>query len=456
MNDATKTTAGLSGAVDEAIVQFRLAWPIALTQFAWMSVSLVDTAFVGRVSRVDLAAVSLGRSLVFAISSISLGTASAIEPLASQALGRGQAGRAWWALDRTIRAIALLSGPSVMATLALTWWLPWAGVPIAVVERTRTFLVSQVPSQVTMMVFFAGKSFLQAHGITRPTLVGAAAANVVNVVMCAAIVRGDDSLLALGLRPMGLPRLGAVGAGIASDMASLFMMSAVLIAARNFRVRSQRDSDMTARAVLRLGVPLGLQLAAEIGVFSLAAVLAGRLGEVSLSAHQVALGLAGFTFMGPWGISGATAVRVGYAVGAGRSPRRQGLVGIGLGLTAMVASAIAFAAIPAPFVRIFTTDPLVVAAAVPLVRVAAAFQLFDGMQTVAAGALRGAGDVRLPFLANVLSHWFVGLPISVVLAFEFHLGTVGLWLGLTAGLISVALTLGARFAVLSGRRIEAL
>jgi MATE family multidrug resistance protein len=239
-------------------------------------------------------------------------------------------------------------------------------------------------------------------------------------------------------------------------VASLVMIGVVLMAARKLRVPSKRDGDLTVRAVLRIGTPIGLQFAAEIGVFSVAAVLAGRLGEVTLSSHQIALGLASFTFMGPLGVAGATAVRVGYAVGAGRSPRRQGFVGIALGLTAMIAGAVAFAAIPAVLARIFTMDTLVIATAVPLVRIAAAFQLFDGMQVVAAGALRGAGDVRLPFLANVVSHWCIGLPTAVVLAFAFHLGAVGLWLGLTAGLVTAALTLGARFAVLSGRRIEAL
>lgn len=453
----------MKGAIEEARIQLRLALPIALAQFGMIALSLVDTAFVGRVSRVDLAAVSLGRSLVFALSSLCLGAASAIEPLASQALGAGRPGRAWSAMRQTVRTVIVLSVPSIVMTLAATWSLPFAGVSETVVERTRAFLVAQMPNQVALMVFFAGKSFLQAHGFTRPAVLGAALANVVNVLVCAAIVGGDDSLRALGLTPIGLPRMGAVGAAIASDVASLLMMATVLLAARRVPGSSGRgagprsdDDEVSAAAVLRLGIPIGLQFAAEIGVFTLAAVLAGRLGDVALSAHQIALGLASFTFMGALGVSGATAVRVGYAVGARRSPRRSGFVGIGLGLAAMVAGAIAFATIPGTLIRLFTLDSLVVATAVPLLRVAAAFQLFDGIQVVAAGALRGAGDVRLPFVANVVSHWCVGFPIAILLGFFFHRGALGLWLGLTAGLVTVALTLAGRFAVVSRRPIRAL
>ncbi len=434
--------------IDEARTQIRLAWPIALAQFGMVALSLVDTAFVGRVSRVELASVALGRSLSFVISSIGFGVASAIDPLAAQALGAGEPDRAWCALTRTVRAVTLLSVPAVAVTVGATWLLSWAGVSAEVVVRTRTFLVAQIPNQIALTVFFAAKSFLQARGETRPALVGSALANVLNVLVCAAIVRGDDSLHALGLPGLGLPRLGAVGAAIASDVAALVLMGVALFAARPFRVPFVGD-EVSTTEVFRLGIPIGLQFAAEIGVFSLAALLAARFGDVALSAHQIALGLASFTFMGALGVSGATAVRVGLAIGARQSPRRPGFVGMGLGSGAMIVGALAFAAIPGTVVRIFTDDSLVVRVAVPLVRVAAAFQMFDGLQVVAAGALRGAGDVRLPFVATVVAHWCVGLPVAIVFAFAGHLGVVGLWLGLTVGLVAVAIALAVRFAILS-------
>src|SRR5688500_17171578 len=181
-------------------------------------------------------------------------------------------------------------------------------------------------------------------------------------------------------------------------------------------------------------MPVGLQVLAEIGVFSFVSVIAGRLGKVPVSAHQIAIGLASFTFMGALGIGGATAVRVGHAVGEGRSTRVSGLVGIALGAIFMSACAVMFLVVRRPLVGIFTEDPATAELAASLLGVAAAFQLFDGVQAVAAGALRGAGDVRFPFAINVAAHWLVGLPLSLYLAFWLGWGARGLWWGLMAGL----------------------
>ena len=210
---------------------------------------------------------------------------------------------------------------------------------------------------------------------------------------------------------------------------------------------------VTLFTVLRLGLPVGLQLLAEIGVFSLVALLAGRLGTTVLSAHQIAVGLASFTFMGALGVGGATAVRVGHAIGAGRSPRQSGLVGLGLGAVVMSVGAAVFALIPRPLIGIFTTDAEVIEVGARLLRIAALFALFDGIQAVASGALRGAGDVRFPFLANVAAHWLVGLPIALLLGFGLGMGATGLWWGLTAGLVTISVLLAARFVHLSKRAI---
>jgi MATE family multidrug resistance protein len=157
--------------------------------------------------------------------------------------------------------------------------------------------------------------------------------------------------------------------------------------------------------------------------------------------------------MGALGVSGATAVRVGNAVGAGRSARPAGVLGIGLGAAVMSVGAIVFLAFPRFLVSAFTSDPRVIAIGVDLVRIAALFQLFDGVQAVAAGALRGAGDVRFPFLANVVAHWFVGFPVALTFGFALHLGAPGMWWGLTAGLVGVSTALALRFASISRRAI---
>ncbi len=429
-----------------------LAWPIAAAQLALVAMSLVDTAIVGRISARELAGVATGRSLAFAVITPALGVTSALEALASQAVGSGAPREAWGALRATLRGALLLTAPAVALAFALAMALEPFGVEHAIVRPAEWFMLGQVPGQFAFGAFFAAKTYLQAHGITRPALVAALAANVVNVVVCATLVLGDDALRAVHLPGVGLPRLGAFGAGIANSVATVFLAAWLLGSAWRARPAGPPHPVPVSRT-LRLGLPIGLQLLAEVGVFTVIAMLAGRLGPVVASAHQVALGLASFTFMGALGVSAATAVRVGHAVGAGTSPRRAGLLGIAVGTGMMSAGALAFALVPGPLVRLFTHDPQVITLGRSLLGIAALFQLFDGAQTVAAGALRGAGDVRFPFIANVACHWLIGLPIALVLGFALHQGAAGLWWGLTAGLVTVAVTLTARFALISRRHI---
>jgi MATE family multidrug resistance protein len=179
----------------------------------------------------------------------------------------------------------------------------------------------------------------------------------------------------------------------------------------------------------------------------------GRLGGRAVAAHQIAIGLASMSFMGALGIAQATSVRVGTHVGAGdgEAARRAGLIGVALGVSVMGMWAIAFALASRTFARAFTPEPVVIEAAAELIRIAAFFQLADGAQVVSAGALRGVADTRYPLVANILVHWGVGLPLAWTLGFTLHWGARGLWFGLTAGLFLIAISLLARFAVISKR-----
>jgi MATE family multidrug resistance protein len=403
---------------------------------------------VGRVSTTELAGVSIGRSMAFAASMVALGMASGLEPLASQAVGAGDFDRAWAGLVTTLKAVLLAWAPLMIVALGATFALEPLGIDPAIATRARDYEIGQAPGLALLVAFYSGKAFLQAHGRTRPALVAAAVANAVNLVVCDVLVRGDDALASVGLAPRGLPRLGALGAGMAFSVACLVLTVVLLGAAWRLRpaVRAVR---VPMRLTLELGVPVGLQSLAEVGVFTVAALLVGRFGATAVSAHQIAISLASFTFMGALGVSGATAVRVGYAVGQARSPRRAGLLGIGVGVAFMAAGALAFAAAPGPLVRVFTDDPGVIELGKALLLIAAAFQLFDGAQVVAAGALRGAGDVRYPFVANVCAHWAVGFPTACVLGLWLGLGVRGIWWGLTAGLVCVSALLGARFSRVS-------
>jgi MATE family multidrug resistance protein len=209
---------------------------------------------------------------------------------------------------------------------------------------------------------------------------------------------------------------------------------------------------------LRIGLPVGLQMGAEVGIFALVALLAARVGTLQLAAHQVAIGLASFSFTIALGVAAAGSVRVGKAIGARDrlSTRMAGHVAFLGGGLVMGTSAAMFALFPRSLARLVTNQETVLRAAAPLLLVVAVFQLSDGIQAVGAGVLRGAGDTRYTLYTNLIGHWCVGLPIALVLGFKMRWGVVGLWWGLCAGLTVVAVTLFVRFERLSRGEIEPL
>jgi MATE family multidrug resistance protein len=420
-----------------------------------MAMSLVDTAVLGRVSKTDLAAAAIGRNIGFAAQTLSMGLAMGLETFATQAVGAGDEKRAYSAFRATLKTITLAWIPTVLVALAITCALPLLHVEPAVIPRTRMFLVAWAPGLLAFPFFIASKTYLQAHSRTRPALVAAVVANVVNLVVCSVLVRGDDALVAVGLPRLGLPKLGALGSGIALSVAGWLLAALVLRAAREVRPRNLEGAPVIGhREVLRVGLPVGAMMLAEIGVFAFISVFTARFGTASVDANQIALGLASFTFMGALGVSAATAVRVGHAVGARNreAARRSGLTGIALGAAAMGIGAIVFATIPSVLVRLFSQDPEIVEVGTALVRVAALFQLFDGMQAVGAGALRGAGDVRFAFGGGVVSYWMIGLPLALYFGVAHGHGAVGMWWGLSASLVAAALIFLMRFIWVIDRR----
>ena len=450
-----KDAAAAPTAREELGALVRLALPISFAQLVLMTTTLVEVAVVGHQGVADLAGVSLGRSIGFSSMTVTMGVALALEPLASQAIGAREPERAWAAMKATLRSVALVWALSSVAAAALVLGLGAVGVDPEAIPHARAFALFQLPGLLFYNLFLAAKTFLQAHGRTRPIVIAALVANVLNFFVCNVLVRGDGALVAAGLPVFGLPAFGAAGAGVAFSL-SVGTLAAISLFAC-WRLRPEPAVSLanppTVRAVLRLGVPIGLQILTEAGVFALVAMLAGKLGAHVLSAHQVALSLAATTYMAAVGISGATAVRVGRAVGERRSPQQAGWLGIGLGGAWMLCSAAVFATFPRFLIEIFTSDPEVISLGVRLLRIAAVFQLFDGLQTVTLGALRGVGDVRLPFLCAVIAYWVVGLPLSLFLGFVLHLGAPGFWWGLTVGLVMASLLLGLRFRVVVRRPV---
>jgi MATE family multidrug resistance protein len=446
--------------VAELSALLRLGLPIAGASLGNILLSVVDTMLVGRVGETALAAVGLGNAVFFAITITGLGAMLGLDPLIAQAIGAGEERRARSLMWQGVWMACGLALPLAAIVIAGGGLLGLTGQDPATIAPTRAFLYGRLPSILPFLVFAALRSYLQARGATRALVIAVVAANLVNAPLCALLLFGDPALVAVGLPPLGVPALGLFGAGLASTVATFVQLLVLGVALRRLPVTAgdgsvRRFEPVVVRNAFRLGAPIGLQMLAEVGVFTIASIVMGRIGRTSLAAHQVALQLASTTFMVPLGIGSAASVRVGQAIGRGDAAgtRRAGLVAIGTGAAFMLLCALLFVVAGEPLAHAFAKDAPVVRMAVPLVAIAAFFQLSDGVQAVASGALRGAGDTRWPLVSNLIGHYAIGLPTSLALAFGLGWGAQGIWWGLSAGLTGVAVALLARFVVLTRRPV---
>ncbi len=455
-----ESTSALRPVRAELRATLSLAWPLALSFGGNQLLGLVDTAVAGRLGATAIAATGLGASIYFACSILAIGTLMALDPVASQALGAGRTGRARQALREAVRLAVVLAVPSTVA-LALVHGpsLRAAGVDEATRVEVGAYLWARGPSIVALLVHVAQRSYLQARHHARPVLWGTIVANLVNVPLSILLAFGDRALVRAGLPAVGFDGWGVFGLGLASTVVMVAQVAVLWVALRGLPAPEDAPPPTLAgvRSLLRVGWPIGLAHLFEGTTFVVATVLAGGFGAAVSGGHNVAIQLASFTFTLCYGLGAATAVRVGHAVGRGdpAGTRRAGLVGVGTGVAIMACGATAFALAPEGLARLVSSSPEVIAAAVPLLRIAAVFQIFDGLQAVASGALRGAGDTHGAMRLALVGHWVVGLPVAVALAFGLGWGARGLWWGLTAGLAFAGLTMLARFAVVS-RRTRAL
>jgi MATE family, multidrug efflux pump len=422
---------------DELLQMIRLAGPLVLAELGWMSMGVVDTMFVGRVGAEAIGAVGLGTMVFYGIAISAGGLLLGLDTLVAQAFGAG---------DREDRHRSLVSGvwlaalmiPVVMgAVWVLEGILPNLGVDRQVLRATRPYLHALIWSAPPLLIYFALRRYVQALHIARPVMITLITANLVNL--------AGNWVLVLG--HLGAPRLGAEGSGWATCFSRIYMAAAMVFVLWKLDPEILRISwkPDAARmwALLKLGAPVAGQMLVEIGVFATVTVLVSRLNAVALAGHQIALTTVSTTFMMPLGISSAAAVRVGFALGRGdrHAAARAGWTALGLGAGLMSAAAILLLTVPEWIARLFTPDAAVIALAVSILRVAAFFQLFDGLQIVVMGSLRGAGDTRTPMVCHLIGYWVIGLPLGALLCFGRGLGAPGLWMGLSAGLIAIGLVL---------------
>jgi multidrug resistance protein, MATE family len=421
------------------VLTLRLALPLIIAEVGWMSMGIVDTVMVGRLpdSAVAIGATGLGQSLYHSIAIFGGGLLLGLDTFVSQAYGRKDLNDARLSLVNGL-FLALVLTPILMLTVS--FWPPLMqrfGISAELVEPMRPFLRALNWGTLPLLTYFALRRYLQAENVVFPIMFALISANVVNAVGDWALIYGH----------LGLPAMGITGSGWSTCVARIYMAGVLVVTL--LWVESKRSLPRWAgvvridlrriAALLKLGTPAAAQILLEIGAFAAATALIARLGPVPLSGHEIALNCAALSFMVPLGISSAAAVRVGQQLGRGdpEGARRAGWSAIILGVGFMACSGLVFVSIPTWIARLFSPDPIVIRTGARLLLVAAAFQLFDGLQTVATGALRGSGDTKTPMLANFVAYWLIGLPVGYLLCFKLGWGAVGVWIGLCGGLMMI-------------------
>lgn len=437
----------------------REGFPLAITFAGGTLLGVVDTAMVGRLGAPELAGVALGNAVFFTVTVAAMGIVFGMDPIVSQALGAGEGGRARAALRAGFRMALAVCAP-VIAVLALApLFFPSFGIEPATAKYGAHFLWARALGAIPFLLVIAMRSYLQGRTYTRPLVVGVVVANLVNFAGNGLFIFGDDALLEIGLPAIGLPALGVLGSGLASGLASFAQLGIIYAGFRKL-APSAGGGDLVVpwRLITKVGIPIGLTLLAEVGAFSVAGVLAARIGPTAAAGHQVAITLASLTFTAAMGIANATSVRVGRAVGRGDTgaARLSGVAGFTVSTLYMSITAVVFLVFPGQLAGAMSDRPEVLASAIPLLYVAAAFQLFDGAQVVGAGALRGIGETKFIQNANIVGYYVIGLPISLVLAFWMGMNERGLWWGLCVGLAFVAAALFWRFLAKARGPLERL
>lgn len=440
----------------EIIDTARLAIPIALTQLGQVAMMTSDLALVGRLGGDAVAAAALAQVILFVGFVLGMGLVSAVAPLAAQAFGAREPRMVRRALRVGLWASVMLGVPLTAMQLQGERILLWLGQEPATSARAGEYLIGLTWCMVPGWWFIALRSFMGAVNRPEPALWITLVAIPINTLLAYALIFGE----------FGLPRLGMLGAGVATTIVNLGMVIACLWVCytqrpfRKYRVlgRFWRADWPLLRKLIAVGAPISGSFLLEYGLFAAAALLVGVIGTTQLAAHQIALQIAAIVFMVPFGVSMAAMVRVGQAVGRGdaAATRRSGYAAIALGGGFMVTMVILIAAtrhvLPLVFVDAGSQGAdETIAIAAGLLLIGATFFVVDGLQTVSAGALRGLNDTRVPLLIAAVSFWLVGFVACYVLAFPLGLGVNGVWIGFTIGLAVYAALLLWRFEALTRR-----
>ena len=440
--------------IKEARLTLALAFPIIIGQVSQMLMGVTDTVMIGRLGTVPLAASAFAGGVFSVFFVIGIGLLLPVAVFASREHGAGDdaAGGVWLKHGVMLSVLASVAGIALM--LGLSAGFDRMGQPPEVVAAVEPYYTLIVVSLLPALVFQVFRQFAEALGRPWVPMLIMLAGVALNVVLNWILIYGN----------LGAPALGLAGAGWATLVSRIAPLVAVVVWVRRdalFQKAWPREwlSGFAAarfREMLRVGVPAAVMLMFEVGAFMTAALMMGWLGAVELAAHQIALSCAAFMFMFPLGLSMAVGMRVGKAVGEGRTEALRSIAfgALVMSCAIMSVSAAGFAAGGTLLARGFVSDPATVELAARLLVVAAIFQLFDGAQVIGSGALRGLTDVRVPAGITFIAYWVLAIPGGYALGLHTSLGAVGIWAGLATGLAIAAVLLALRFLFLTKEKTK--
>jgi MATE family multidrug resistance protein len=423
----------------------KLAIPVVLSELGWMAQGVVDTIMVGRLGPVSIGAVAVGNAVFYTPSLFGIGLLLGLDTVVAQAYGRKDFDECHrWLAQGIYLAIAIT--PILMILVACaSLGFARVGITTEVAAPAAQYLRMLDWSILPLLIYGASRRYLQGVGQVRVITLTYIGANLLNW--------GGNYVLIYG--HWGFPAMGVRGSALSTVVARILMAASLMGFA--WRYERKRGHPLFShwagpqlariRQLIRLGLPAAGQITLEVGAWNVATLSAGFLNPIALATHQIAINYASITYMIPLGISAATAVSVGHAVGAGDKARarRAGWLALGLGTAFMILAGLVFFIAPSPLIELYTHDPQVLAVGPSLLWIAAAFQIFDGVQTVCTGALRGLGETRAPMFANFVGYWILGLPLGLILCFILKRGIYGMWIGLTLALIVISTILLLRW-----------
>jgi MATE family multidrug resistance protein len=434
----------------------RIAIPVVLAELGWMFMTIVDMVMVGRLGPAAIGSVGVGNAIYYAPALFGIGILLGLDTVVSQAYGSGDFDECHRWLAQGVYLAATYTPLCMLLVWAASHWVYAWGVTPEVANLSGQYVRVLNLSTLALLLYAAFRRYLQGVGRARIVTFALISANLFNWAGNWALIYGK----------WGAPAMGVRGSALSTLLARIYMTAVLVFAAWQNEARRGHPlfrrwaAPQLARLgkLLRLGAPAAAQIVLEVGAFGGATVLAGRLAPEALAAHQIALNWASITYMVPLGVSAAAAVSVGHAVGAGDPPRarRAGWLGIFTGIVFMGMAAAVFLVFPRQLLLVYTGNRAVLRLGIPLLGLAGAFQIFDGIQGVSTGALRGLGETRIPMFANLIGYWLFGLPLGYVLCFHEGWGIYGLWSGLTLALVLISVIILLRWQRESRRLAGAL